>query len=309
MVVRLAVPDLVSPSYFPALAAVELGTFARHGLDVEVTLRFPVTDAAAELRDGQWDLLAGASHVIFQDQRGPGGVKLLAALSKFTYWFLVVRPEEPARDPAALRDVRIGVAPGPDLALRVLFADLGVDLAVNGIELLPVPARAGADPGLPPSFGVSAAEALAAGTIDAFWANGMGAKVALESGHGRIMLDGRRVDGLPRDYTFAGLMAPTAWIADDPDRARRAVRALVEAQQLLRDDPGRATSVGTALFPPYEAGLIADLIAADAPFYDPVVDEATLGQMASFAARGGLSVPPDAVETAVASEVVSEWSA
>ena len=31
---KLAVPDLVSSSYFSAVAAVELGYFAREGLDV-----------------------------------------------------------------------------------------------------------------------------------------------------------------------------------------------------------------------------------------------------------------------------------
>ena len=34
---RLAVPDLVSNSYFPAVAAVELGTFRDQGLGVETS--------------------------------------------------------------------------------------------------------------------------------------------------------------------------------------------------------------------------------------------------------------------------------
>jgi len=39
--VKLAVPDLISNSYFPAAAAVELGLFAREGLDVAIELIFP----------------------------------------------------------------------------------------------------------------------------------------------------------------------------------------------------------------------------------------------------------------------------
>jgi hypothetical protein len=35
---KLAIPDLISNSYFPAIAAVELGCFAREGLDVELEL-------------------------------------------------------------------------------------------------------------------------------------------------------------------------------------------------------------------------------------------------------------------------------
>ena len=36
---KLAVPDLISNSYFPAVAAVELGLFAKQGLDVSLEQR------------------------------------------------------------------------------------------------------------------------------------------------------------------------------------------------------------------------------------------------------------------------------
>ena len=35
---RIAVPDLVSNSYFPALAAVELGYFQAQGIDMELVM-------------------------------------------------------------------------------------------------------------------------------------------------------------------------------------------------------------------------------------------------------------------------------
>ena len=35
---RIAVPDLISNSYFPAVAAVELGFFKAEGLDAELEL-------------------------------------------------------------------------------------------------------------------------------------------------------------------------------------------------------------------------------------------------------------------------------
>ena len=49
---KLAVPDLISNSYFPAVAAVELGLFARQGLDVSLELIFPVDKSYRALRDG-----------------------------------------------------------------------------------------------------------------------------------------------------------------------------------------------------------------------------------------------------------------
>ena len=59
---RLAIPDLISNSYFTALAAAELGHFARHGLEVQADLIFPVDRAYEALRDGKVDFVAGAAH-------------------------------------------------------------------------------------------------------------------------------------------------------------------------------------------------------------------------------------------------------
>ena len=42
---RIAVPDLISNSYFPAPAAVELGFFKAEGLEMELDLVFPVDRA------------------------------------------------------------------------------------------------------------------------------------------------------------------------------------------------------------------------------------------------------------------------
>jgi ABC-type nitrate/sulfonate/bicarbonate transport system substrate-binding protein len=42
---KLAVPDLISNSYFPAVAAVEFGFFKEEGLDVSLALVFPVDKA------------------------------------------------------------------------------------------------------------------------------------------------------------------------------------------------------------------------------------------------------------------------
>ena len=42
---RIAVPDLISNSYFPAIAAVELGKFKEQGFDASIELIFPVNGA------------------------------------------------------------------------------------------------------------------------------------------------------------------------------------------------------------------------------------------------------------------------
>ena len=46
---RIAVPDLVTNSYFPALAAEELGYYAGEGLEAHVELLTPAPRAMAAL--------------------------------------------------------------------------------------------------------------------------------------------------------------------------------------------------------------------------------------------------------------------
>jgi NitT/TauT family transport system substrate-binding protein len=83
---RIAIPDLISPSYFPAIAAVELGF-----LDAELELLFPVTKTYEDLLDGRLDFVGGASHAALYAFNDWQGGKLLCALAQHMYWFLVVR--------------------------------------------------------------------------------------------------------------------------------------------------------------------------------------------------------------------------
>jgi len=62
MKLRVAVPDLISPSYFPAIAAVELGFFRKEGLDATLELLHPVTKTYEALREGRLDFVGGAAH-------------------------------------------------------------------------------------------------------------------------------------------------------------------------------------------------------------------------------------------------------
>ena len=67
---RIATPDLVTNSYFPALAAEELGVFREEGLDAHVEL-LPSLDAVNALRDGTVDFVAGGAHT--SCSRSPDG--------------------------------------------------------------------------------------------------------------------------------------------------------------------------------------------------------------------------------------------
>jgi ABC-type nitrate/sulfonate/bicarbonate transport system substrate-binding protein len=305
---RLAVPDLVSNSYFPAIAAAELGFLHDEGIDADLELMFPVTDAAAALRDGEIDFLAGGAHAPFHVDPEWSETRLLAALARNMYWFLVVRADlDPLLSKESLtrlRDVRIGAAPGPDLGLRRLLAEAGIDTAAVNITIAPVPGTDAADV----SFGVTAAQALADGRIDAFWANGMGTEVAVRRGTGRVVLDARRDGGAPALFTFPALMTSRRIAEQQPETAAAVTRAVMRAQRELRASPELATKVGRSLFPDMEAGLIAGLIERDLDFYEPALTPEMLAGLARFAESAGLTDAAPGPDVLVPATIRRLWS-
>ena len=305
---RIAVPDLVSNSYFPAVAAVELGFFRDQGLEVELEMVFPIGRAMEELRDGHIDFVAGPAHAAPSAFPGWQRAKLLAALSQHTFWVLVLRSNldvEPG-NVAAVKGLRIGAAPGPDAALRRMLAEAGIEPERDGVALGPVPGSG--EPGV--SFGVHAAQALEDGIIDGFWANAMGAEVAVRSGIGKVALDPRQGLGPPsaRDYTFAALATSDRLIEDSPATAEGAVRAVMGAQRALRADPSRAVEVGRRLFPPDEAALIEDLVRRDAPYYTAGIPPESVASLNEFCRNLGSLSGDVAYEQVVAGQFAHLWS-
>ena len=205
---KIAMPDLISNSHFPALAAAELGFFAREGLDATIEDFHPASKAFEALRDGVVDFVAGPAHgMLFAFPEWRGG-KLIAALAQGTFWMLVMRSDLGAKrgDLSVVHGKRIAAVPVVELGLRLLLEEAGIDLKKAGVQIVPVPRSEGS------SFaaGVAAAKAPAEGTIDGFWANATGAEMAVRRGVG----------------THRSGRAPVA----------AAVRAIVETQKALRRD-------------------------------------------------------------------------
>jgi ABC-type nitrate/sulfonate/bicarbonate transport system substrate-binding protein len=305
---RIAVPDLVSNSYFPAIAAVELGFFKSEGYDASIDLLFPVPKTFEALHDGQLDFVVGSAHATLLAFPEWQGAKLLAAVGQHTYWFLVIRSDlKPTRgDLSIVKGLRIGAAPGVDLSLKRLLVDAGIDPDKNNVQIVPIPGATGPNV----SFGLSAAKALEEGKLDGFWANGMGCEVALRRGVGTMVLDVRRGDGPPaaRHYTFSALVATEKRIKEEPQSVVAAVRALIKAQQALKRDVSRATEVGKKRFPPPEAELIAELVRRDLPYYDPTISEEKVVSMNRFARDIGLLAAPVAYDQVVATEFSHLWN-
>ena len=285
---RLAVPDLVSNSYFPAVAAAELGLFRAEGLDVDIQLISPIEACVDALRTGEVEMIGASAHAPLLAFPEWQGAKLLCAQARGLYWHLVMRKDLAiARgDLDALRGRRIAAVPFVATALRRLLNAAGLDAVDDHIDIsVPDSARR---PGI--NFGVAAAESLRSGEVDGFFANGMGAECAIRDGIGDLVLDIRRGDG-PNgcfDYTFAAIATTDRLVAESPDAAAAIVRAIAGVQTLLQRDPAAASIVGRALFPAREAALIAAVVARDAPFYDVDITPRAVDEMNDYCRSVGL---------------------
>jgi ABC-type nitrate/sulfonate/bicarbonate transport system substrate-binding protein len=154
-----------------------------------------------------------------------------------------------------------------------------------------------------------AAQALAEGKIDGFWANGMGAEVAQRSGAGSLVLDVRRGDG-PKacfNYTMASVAATDALIERAPETAAAAVRAIVATQRALIADVELATKAGRALFPAAEAELIAAIVRRDLPYYDASIAPEFVAGMNAFARDAGVLDRDVPYERVVATRFSDLW--
>jgi ABC-type nitrate/sulfonate/bicarbonate transport system substrate-binding protein len=305
---KIAIPDLVSNSYFPAVAAVELGFFKEEGLDMALELIFPVDAAFKALRDGKVEFIAGSAHSVLAAFPEWQGAKLLSSIAQGMYWFLVMRADLGAKrgDLSVVKGKRIGAAPWVEVGLRRLLREAGIEIAKENVTIAPVPGSLQAGV----SFGVTAAKALEDGKIDGFWANGMGAEVAVKRGVGTIVLDVRRGDG-PKaafGYTMPALSTTDDLIARNPDAAAAAIRAVIKTQRALKADVSLATKVGQKLFPPTEASLIAELIRRDLPFYDPRISEDFVRTMNRFARDMGFLEGDPAYDKVVARRFSHLWN-
>jgi ABC-type nitrate/sulfonate/bicarbonate transport system substrate-binding protein len=223
------------------------------------------------------------------------------------YWFLVMHADLGARrgDLDVVKGRTIGAAPWVNMGLRGLLLAAGIDPERDKVNIAPVPGILGTVP----NFGVMAAKALQDGKIDGFWANGMGAEVAVRRGYGTVVVDARRGDG-PKpcfNYTAPAIAASDALIARAPDAVAAAVRAIVKTQAALKADVSRAGEVGRKLFPPAEAELIIELIRRDLPYYDAAISRDFVAGMTAFLRGQGVLDGDVPYERVVATQFAPLW--
>ena len=288
---RIGCVDFVSNTFFPAIAAEELGFFSAEGIEAHVHLLRTVA-AFPALRDGQVDVLAAPAHSVLRAFPQWKGAKLVVALAQGTPWVVVLGSNVPGErgDAIALKGLRIAVAPGPSPVFRQFLIEFGLE-PDRDVQIIDLPHSEGADV----NFGMFAARALDGGLIDGFFANAMGAEISIHRGIGRILIDVRR-DGdsfyTVRHFTFAALITTDDLIARSPAQVASIVRAIVKVQKALRANPARAADVGKRRFPSDAAERIASLVERDLPFYDPRISEESVAGVNRLAQSLGLLTAP-----------------
>jgi ABC-type nitrate/sulfonate/bicarbonate transport system substrate-binding protein len=281
---RITVADAISPSYFVAIAAVQLGYFKEEGVDMEFV--FPPADPSEALREGVVDFYGGSPYTGLHRFLGWRGGALLCALSHYTYWFLAVRADLTFErgDVGAVRGLRLSASALPGLTLKRLLEEAGIDLRRDNVQIVASPRRTSQN------WAWDGVDALERGVADGYWGNGLRADLGVKRGIARILLDVRRGDGPPaaRTWTFPALITTERLMREQPDAAAGAVRAIVRTQRALRADPQLAARAAQRLFPAEEAGLIAFEVARDVPFYDATITEEMVAHAARFAREMGV---------------------
>ncbi len=306
---RLMVADVDSPSYFVATAAAKLGFFGQEGISVEFEPVYGAKYGPERLRDGTLHFLGGPAYIATRAFPAWKGAKLLCALSQYSYWFMAVRADLEVKrgDLNAVKGLRIACSPTfPEMGLRYMLAEAGIDPARDNVRIVASPTAHGQEH-LKGRDGVVAIEQNVA---DAYWGNGMRLAIGETLGVAKLHLDLRRGDGPPgaRWYNFAALTTTEQFVREQPQVAAAAIRAIVKTQKALKQDPGLAGKVGQELFPAEEAGLIAGLIARDAPFYDAAISAQAVSGLNKFAKANGLIAEPISYDELVASQFRQLWN-
>ena len=303
---RIWVPDLDSPSYFVAIAAVEFGFFSDEGVPTEFV--YNTFQGPELMREGKLDFIAGPAYAGTRAFPAWNGLKLLCALARYSYWFLAVRSDLAIKrgDIAALKGLRISAAPPwPEMALRHTLTQAGIDLDRDKVQIVPPPPPYG-EKGYMARNGV---DAITQNKADAYWGNGMRVALGEKLGIAKMHLDLRRGDGPPgaRFYNFAGLTVRDSFIDKHPQAAAGAIRAIIKAQKALRANPSISTDIAKKLFPADEAELIAGLIERDVPFYDASISPQAISGLMKFATSSGLIKDAVPYERLVATKFSHLW--
>jgi NitT/TauT family transport system substrate-binding protein len=232
-------------------------------------------------------------------EKGFGAKNLLAILNRNPI-FLVVKKNLAVTDVKGLKGTKLGMTragSATDLALRALLKDAGLE-PDRDVALIAV------------GSSTSAAAALRAGQIDGFMGGEPGGAIVVHQLKlGRYFIEPMRDQGpvFLRHMTFPTLQTSDRYIQSNPQIVERVVRAVVQTQKRLRDDPDAAVSVAQKMFPALDVELLRNIIAVYRKAYFPAITEEALRTVNQYQKQAGVVKSDFAYDKMVAVQYKTLW--
>jgi NitT/TauT family transport system substrate-binding protein len=287
-------------SFLALYAAEQLGYFKTEG----VTAQFADFEGGAEVTTamvgGSIDM--GGTYIerpMILAEKGFGAKNLLAILNRNPI-FLVVKKNLAVTDVKGLKGTKLGMTragSATDLALRALLKDAGLE-PDRDVALIAV------------GSSTSAAAALRAGQIDGFMGGEPGGAIVVHQLKlGRYFIEPMRDQGpvFLRHMTFPTLQTSDRYIQSNPQIVERVVRAVVQTQKRLRDDPDAAVSVAQKMFPALDVELLRNIIAVYRKAYFPAITEEALRTVNQYQKQAGVVKSDFAYDKMVAVQYKTLW--
>jgi NitT/TauT family transport system substrate-binding protein len=206
--------------------AKDLKVFDKYGLDVEVLMITGSARSVAALLGGSTQFATGSvTGPLAAIVRGSDIKVLAASYNKFPYAF-IVRPD--IRSPKDLRGKKVNIlnfGGSNDLALQLAFKEWGLKLSDAQVII-------GGD--APTRLG-----ALMSGRIDATILSPPHLTMAVKAGY-RVLAD---MGDMSANFTQSSLFTRGSYVKENPDRAKRFVRAYAEAIHVIKTDRERTMKV------------------------------------------------------------------
>jgi NitT/TauT family transport system substrate-binding protein len=287
-------------SFLALYAAEQLGYFKTEG----VTAQFADFEGGAEVTTamvgGSIDM--GGTYIerpMILAEKGFGAKNLLAILNRNPI-FLVVKKNLAVTDVKGLKGTKLNMTragSATDLALRALLKDAGLE-PDRDVALIAV------------GSSTSAAAALRAGQIDGFMGGEPGGAIVVHQLKlGRYFIEPMRDQGpvFLRHMTFPTLQTSDRYIQSNPQIVERVVRAVVQTQKRLRDDPDAAVSVAQKMFPALDVELLRNIIAVYRKAYFPAITEEALRTVNQYQKQAGVVKSDFAYDKMVAVQYKTLW--
>jgi NitT/TauT family transport system substrate-binding protein len=292
-----------SSVYLPIVLARDMGIFAKNGLDVETVDMHSGPEFISAMLSGSVDFAgAVADKPLVLKERGQLA-KNIVAITAIQPVALVVRSDLPITgfDAKSMKGLKFGVTAlrsANDLPLRVLLRTIGVD-PTRDVSIVPVGSMA------------QQLAALEAKQIDGFLSTEPAIALAVAHKTGRVLFDLRtrvRQESATAGVAFSALQATDDYLAKNGEAARRMVKSVLAADQIIAAGDPKAYEAYTKFFKNMPSEVIRSAFDKDKNVFKGEITEQMIKDLVSVELQSGELKQPHPYQDAVWTPSVAIWS-